>query len=98
MAGSSASAIRNHGRVGQSVAMFAWSIPFFPTPGLDSPGIGRREAGRSKARYIKSHRYCDEHCSPNVPVVSPFLGGRVHAHRRVARLERLPTPLLMPLP
>lgn len=98
MVDSSASVTQNHGKVDQSVAIFAWSIPFFPTPGLGSPDIGRREAGRSKARCTKSHRYYGERCFPNVPVVSPFLGGRVHAHRRVTQLERLPTPLLMPLP
>jgi len=95
MAGNNASAIQNRGRVGQNVVTFAWNIPFSPTPGLSFPDIGRREAKRSKAYYTKSHRYCDEHCSPSVPAVLPFLEGRVHVRRQVAQLEKLPTPLLM---
>lgn len=97
-ADSSASATRSPGRVDRSVATFAWSIPFSPTPELDSRGTGRREAGCSRAYCTESRRYCDGRCSPSVPDVPPFLADMVRARQRAARLERPPIPLLIPLP
>lgn len=98
MAGNSASATRSLGRAGRSVATFAWSIPSSLIPGLDSPGIGRREARRSAVYCTENHRYCDERCPPNVPIVPPFPGDTGRARRQVARLERPRHPLLIPLP